>query len=108
MELEQQLKSSEDAVMYKITNNLEYKDIQSVISDIEKIKACIRDLVAKYKLKPTEVFLSQIINAKKTGMWEILCDTTSKNLKGFGKFPEEYAREFDSDIDVLQKLIAGI
>ncbi len=52
--------------------------------------------------------IDRIIDAKKTSMWIILCDTTSKGLKGYGEFPKEYAQEFDSDIDKLQKLIANI
>ena len=107
-ELEYKLKFQEEMTMNKVLNNMGEMDMQHYDSLINKIKAYICSLYIKYDLTPTEIYLSSEINSKKARMWEILCETNSKGLKGYGKFPEEYAQEFDSDIDVLQKLIHKI
>jgi len=38
-------------------------------------------------------------------MWEMLGDTTSKRMKGFGSLPKGAADELDKDILTLTKLI---
>lgn len=65
-------------------------------------------MAEKYNLKPVSLNQNNVIRAKKTKMWEILCDSTSRGLRGGGRFPEEFAREFDKDIDDLQEIIKRI
>lgn len=108
IELEHNLKYPEELAMSKVVNNIGDIDIQHYISVIDEIKTYIFALFIKYNLDPTEIYLSQIINSKKSRIWEILCETTSKRLKGYGDFPKENAEEFDNDIDHLQRLIACI
>ena len=45
--------------------------------------------------------LQRIIDVKKTKIWEILCDSKAKKLKGFGEFPQKLIKEYDNDIDEL-------
>jgi hypothetical protein len=45
--------------------------------------------------------LQRIIDAKRTKVWEILNDTYSKKLKGYGQFPQLNAIEYDADIRAL-------
>ena len=45
--------------------------------------------------------LKRIVNAKCAKIWEILTDTFSRKIKGYGTFPEKYAEEFDTDINKL-------
>lgn len=52
--------------------------------------------------------LSYIIRAQKTKMWEVLCDSTSKGLKGDGLLPDSVAKEQDNDIEKLQELVNQI
>jgi hypothetical protein len=41
-------------------------------------------------------------------MWEILCDTTSYKLNGYGKFPAGLQKEFDADIDRLMEKVKKV
>ncbi len=107
-ELSQALQPPSETVMFKTDNNLKTEQLETMKLAIEKTRAHIRFLAAKYQLQPVEVKLSQIVNARKSGMWEILCNTVSKRLGGYGKFPEELSAEFDNDIARLQKLIDAI
>lgn len=110
IELERELVHSGDPVMSKLIIDKAEPEIQHYISVINKIKSYIHYLLNKYdlQLSSANVALTWHINVLKSRMWEILCDTTSKGLKGYGVFPKEYAKEFDDDIDKLQKLIASI
>jgi hypothetical protein len=75
------------------------------ISVLKEMRLQISTLANKYNLKTEEVKLSRIINSRKVKMWETIKDTTSRKLKGYGKFPFEFAEEFDKDIKNLLKLI---
>jgi hypothetical protein len=48
--------------------------------------------------------LQRIIDVKKTKIWEILCDSKAKKLKGFGDFPQKMVKEYDRDIDELMAI----
>ena len=105
-DLERKLAIPSELVMSKIVKNKD-ADLQHCMSVLKGIKSQGL-LAAKYSLRTSEVSLTQIINSSKSAMWEILCDTTSQRLKGYGGFPKEYAAEFDADIDALQNLISKI
>ena len=45
---------------------------------------------------------------KKTKIWEILCDIKPKKQKGFGEFPKELTKEYDSNIDEFLAIIDKI
>jgi len=107
-DLEKELRPDEEGVLLKIIHDINTTDLQHYEKVLLPIKSHIRYLAEKYGLNPHEVLISRLVNAKKTGMWEILCDTNSKRMKGYGDFPEEFARELDSDIDTLLNLIAEI
>ena len=106
-DLERKLAIPSELVMSKIVKNKD-ADLQHCMSVLKEIKSHVGLLAAKYSLRTSEVSLTQIINSSKSAMWEILCDTTSQRLKGYGRFPKEYAAEFDADIDALQNLISKI
>jgi len=108
-ELENELLHSKEKVMTKIIVNEEEKiDWQHYEIVIQEIKSYIRNMAAKYNLGPSNFSLSQVINSRKSKMWEVLCDTKSAKMKGLGEFPNDFALEFDNDIDKLLKLIENI
>ena len=94
--------------MEKVWDVNEPTDLQHYIEIFREIKIQIRYLSDKYELRSTHFNLSQVINSKKAKMWEVLCDSKSMKLKGFGQFPPEYVLEFDSDIEKLLKLTERI
>lgn len=107
-EIERQILNPSRLLLTKIDHTNFETDIRHLKSVFLEIRNHIHYLFEKYSLKTTELKLERIINSKKSSMWTILCDTTSKRLNGYGDFPEEYAEEFDSDINHLQELIAKI
>ncbi len=107
-ELESELAHPADLVMFQVVSDTGDYDPKEYILLIQQIKSHIRYLSDKYGLQPTKLNLSQIINARKSSMWVILCDTKSNSLKGYGEFPKEFSTELDSDIDKLQNLISRL
>ncbi len=104
-ELKKELICQDDQVMNKIKRSLTQDEITECIAVIQKIKLYISFLKEKYGLEPSVTDITRIINAKKSTIWEILVNTTSAKLKGYGKFPAKYAEEFDSDLNELIELI---
>jgi hypothetical protein len=75
--------------------------IESNISAIKEAKDYICELADKYGTSKENLSLQRVINAKRTKMWEILADTLSRKIKGYGTFPKKYVDEYDSDINKL-------
>lgn len=107
-ELENELLQFNEKIMKNIVNENETIDLQHYTLIFQEIKSYLRLMVDKYNLPPSHFNLAQVINSRKSKMWEVLCNTKTKQLKGFGEFPIEYAQEFDSDIDNLLKLTESI
>ena len=103
-EIEESLKSLKNTCCFKIENDVDPEKIQHNLSIIKEAREQICKLAAKYSTDRQKQSLSRLINAKKTKIWEILCDTKSKKQKGFGEFPKELVKEFDEDIDKLLEI----
>lgn len=107
-ELEKELTYPTNLTAYKITGDLNEDEKQRILSAIGKAKHQLSKLFHKYQLKVKTHNLSHIIRAQKTKMWEVLCDSTSKGLKGYGLLPDSVAKELDNDIEKLQELVNQI
>ncbi len=107
-EIEWEIDEARQNVLTKINHEVGNIDVEHVRTVIVKVRSYIRYLSVKYDLQPSELFLDRIVNSRKSSMWVVLCDATSSKLKGYGEFPKEYAREFDSDMEHLQRLVAII
>lgn len=104
-ELEHDLTNSSEMILSHVVYDVEEKEKDHYLGVIRKIRDYLRIITKKYNLTSREVSFSQLLQAKKSGIWVILCDTTSHRLRGYGQFPKEYAEEFDSDISKLQELV---
>lgn len=107
-EIENELLNPTSLVLTKIASKKSEEDLDQIKLVLAEVKAFVGYMAIKYNLKPKKFELENILRAQKAKMWEMLCDSNSKGLRGFGKFPEEYATEFDKDIDDLQELIKKI
>jgi hypothetical protein len=105
MDIERALLNPTEGVISKTVNDIPDQSAGHLISVIKEMKQQIRSLVVKYNLKTEEVKASRIISSRKAKMWETITDTNSRKLKGYSKFPVEFAEEFDRDISGLRKLI---
>lgn len=104
-ELENELLGSGEKVMTKIPGTSDMKHYEVIVKEIKSYICYMHD---KYDLRPFSFSLSQVVNSRKSKMWEVLCDTKSEKLNNRGKFPSEYAKEFDADIDKLLKLTESL
>lgn len=97
-ELEDLLSKQNNTCSNELLKDIDDKLITSNIAAIQEARRYICELVEKYGISRKKLSLQRVINAKRTKIWEILIDTLSKKIKGYGTFPKKYADEYDSDI----------
>ena len=115
MIVEQMLSEIKESLTIK--NELCCSEMQIDISDEERsynlgiVDKALKQICKLAEIYETEKYhqsLRRVINAKKTKIWEILCDMKSKKQKGFGEFPKELVKEYDRSIDELLAIIDKI
>jgi len=104
-EIEKVLNHPPDASLSKMICDISRQEKNGTLENITKAKQWIQELAHKYGLSVKKSYVSRIKSSRKSKMWEILCDTESERLRGYGEFPPEYSQEFDEDINRLQALI---
>jgi len=90
-----------DACCYEVVKDVDNDVIAKNISVVREAKTLICELADKYGTVREEQSLQRIIDAKRTKIWEILKDSLSRKIKGYGTFPKKYADEYDYDIGKL-------
>jgi|WetSurMetagenome_2_1015567.scaffolds.fasta_scaffold517243_2 hypothetical protein len=90
-----------DACCYEVVKDVDNDVIAKNISVIREAETLICELAIKYGTAREEQSLQRIIDAKRTKIWEILTDSLSRKIIGYGTFPKKYADEYDSDIGKL-------
>lgn len=108
IEMKDALLISYDACCLEIEKDISEKDKNYDLEIINKALEQICKLADKYETEKRKQSLKRIVNAKKTKSWEILCDMKSRKQKGFGEFPKELIKEYDSDIEELLIIIEKI
>ena len=100
-ELEDMLLKQSNSCCNVLLKDVDDEMIESNISAIKEAKSYICELADKYGTSKENLSLHRVINAKRTKIWEILTDTLSRKIKGYGTFPKKYVDEYDSDINKL-------
>jgi hypothetical protein len=108
IEIENILKHPSNAFLMELTMDISRSRQEECLRNITEARQVIGQLFTKYGLYTHTTLISRFIDSRKSGIWEILCDTSSKKLKGYGEFPPENIKEFDDDIIELQRLIENI
>jgi hypothetical protein len=101
IEMEGLMTSPYKACCFEIKNDVDAEIINQNLKIIEDARIQICNLAEKYNIDIVSQSLQRIIDVKKTKIWEILCDSKAKKLKGFGEFPQKLIKEYDKDIDEL-------
>ncbi len=101
LELDDMLLKQNNSCCNLLMKDVDDKTIITNISAIQEAKNYICSLAEKYGTSKENLSLQRVINAKRTKIWEILTDTLSRKIKGYGTFPKKYAEEYDSDINRL-------
>jgi hypothetical protein len=71
------------------------------ISIIKEARTEICKMADKYGTSKEKLSLQRIIDAKRTKIWEMLNNTLSRKIKGYGTVPRKYVDEYDYDIGKL-------
>lgn len=94
--------------MLETTGKITPEKREVLLQTIKQISLALNQFADKYQLTKQTLSQGQIINSRKAKMWEILNNTTSDSLKGFGTFPPELKDEFDADLHHLLQLVEKI
>ncbi len=108
VEIREVLSSESELRMQKVTKDLSDDKKKKVFDALNLLEKEIGRLADKYQLPPQEMVESHFLNSRKSKAWEILNDSLSKRMSGFGEFPPALAKEFDADIEDLLKLVAEL
>lgn len=100
-ELEDLLLSENHTCCNMILRDIEERAIRENIRVIHEAKEHICRLKEKYGTSVEKLSLQRIINAKRTKIWVVLTESLSKRLKGYGEFPKQHVKEYNSDINKL-------
>jgi hypothetical protein len=104
LELEDMLLKQSDGCCNVLIKDIDDESQAKNIIAIHEAKKLICELAEKYGTSVEKISLQRVINAKRTKIWEILTDTLSGKIKGYGTFPKKYAPEYDSDINRLLEI----
>jgi hypothetical protein len=107
-EIEDLMTSQYKTCCYELNNDVDSEKINQNLIIIENARKQICKLAEKYVTGMHSQSLQRIIAAKKTKMWEILCDSKARKLEGFGEFSQRLIKEYDEDIDELMAIASKI
>jgi len=107
-ELEDSIVQQHEGCCFAVENDIGSETARHNLEVIREAREKLCMLAAKYGAGKYNQSLRKIINAKRTRIWEILCDIKSRKQKGFGEFPKELIKEYDSDIDELLSITEKI
>ena len=108
IEIEDIIKSPHSACCQELNFDIQKDSATHNLEVIAEARKVICNLTEKYGTGKSIQSLQRIIDVKKTRIWEILCDSRAKKLKGFGDFPQELIKEFDNDINALLNITTKI
>jgi len=108
LELEEMLLKNTNSCCNVLIKDIDDTTVAANLSAILEAKKHICELAEKYGTSKEKQSLQRVINAKRTKIWEILTDTLSRKVKGYGTFPKNYADEYDVDIKKLIEITSKI
>lgn len=100
-----ELTKEKDRYLFQIEKDLDKAEIEEIIKVLNQIKKEILLLKQKYNLSPVKISFYQFINSKKSKIWEMLMDSKSERMKGYGKLEVDFIDEYDNDIVNLLNLV---
>ena len=93
---------------FKREQDLTPDELETVYRVIEAGRKQISEMVEKYQIQPEIIHTRRFLNSRKAKIWEVLADSLTKKLKGYGTFPEKFREEFDQDIGKLDRLLGEL
>ena len=79
-----------------------------MLSAIAAMRQANTEMILHLGLRSSRIREDRIVNARISHMWTVLCDSTSKGLKGFGGLPPSLSQVVDDHINQLLELLKEI
>lgn len=102
------MENSSQTCCAELNKDVDNSIIEQNLKVIEEALTQICLLKGKYNTEKTVQSLQRVIDAKRTKIWETLHNSKSRRVKGFGDFPQETVKEYNSDIDKLMAIAEKI
>jgi hypothetical protein len=104
IEIEDLMQRPYNTCCFEIKNDIDSDAINQNLKVTTEALKLICQLQKKYNTDKKVQSLQRIIDTKKTKIWEILHDSKSRRMKGFGDFPQRFIKDYDKDIDDLMAM----
>jgi len=95
-------------VMYEEENTLSNKQRIRLKQTISEIREIISQIKETLFLKPKKENLANKIWSSASSLWEVLVETESKYLKGYGEVPESLAEFLDPKVKEITRHLTSI
>ena len=92
----------------ELKNDIDRNIIPQNLKTIDEALEFICNLSEKYSTGKALHSLQRVIDAKRTRIWEVLNNSKSRKMKGYGEFPAKLLKEYDEDIDKLLKISSNL
>jgi len=90
-----------EGVMFREKNDLSSAQRSELSACVSRLRWIVHDMRRRLNLEPEVVTASREIGAQCAGLWEVLIETSSRYLRGYGQVPPALSRYVDDQIDSL-------
>ncbi len=90
-----------EGMMFREENDLSSAQRGELASSVSRLRRIMDQMRRRLDLEPEAVSARTETRAQCAGLWEVLIETSSRYLRGYGQVPPELARYVDARIDGL-------
>ena len=90
-----------EGVMFHEKNDLSSAQRSELAASVSRLHQMMHDMARRLDLEPEVVSAGTEIRAECAGLWEVLIETSSRYLRGYGQVPPALARYVNDQIDSL-------
>ncbi len=101
VEMEDLLLHNTQSLTWEVKDDIDPEMKAYNLSLIQDARSHIGKLMEKYGIEKNTRSMQRMIDVKKVKIWEVLSNSKSERLKGFGKLNQSTEVEFNNDIDAL-------
>ena len=104
-DIESLINKKPEHATYRILIDIDQDKLNSIRASLVNARDKIGFMVNKYHIKKREIHASSYTPTIESQMWEMITDSLSRSMKGYGKDIVEEAKLVDQDISDLMSII---